>query len=233
MIIKLDFRTKLFMTIVLSYVMVLGNIQTKYFVQAILISTIPIILLINAKYIRVAIIGVATLLFVYAADKFLIGLNYNPVVAILLIIGMVIKKILPAFLMGRYTILTSNVGESIYSLKKMKCPDEIAIPLTVMVRFFYAARIDYSNIKKAMRLRGLTLKKLIKSPILLFEYRLVPLLMCLSKAADDLTVSAMTKGLAVNQKRTSISETYMGLVDFMFFLIMAWIIYLYIRGKYA
>lgn len=56
MIIKLDFRTKLFMTIVLSYVMVLGNIQTKYFVQAILISTIPIILLINAKYIRVAII---------------------------------------------------------------------------------------------------------------------------------------------------------------------------------
>lgn len=36
MIIKLDFRTKLFMTIVLSYVMVLGNIQTKYFVQAIL-----------------------------------------------------------------------------------------------------------------------------------------------------------------------------------------------------
>ena len=62
MIIKLDFRTKLFMTIVLSYVMVLGNIQTKYFVQAILISTIPIILLINAKYIRVAIIGVATLL---------------------------------------------------------------------------------------------------------------------------------------------------------------------------
>ena len=206
MIIKLDFRTKLFMTIVLSYVMVLGNIQTKYFVQAILISTIPIILLINAKYIRVAIIGVATLLFVYAADKFLIGLNYNP---------------------------TSNVGESIYSLKKMKCPDEIAIPLTVMVRFFYAARIDYSNIKKAMRLRGLTLKRLIKSPILLFEYRLVPLLMCLSKAADDLTVSAMTKGLAVNQKRTSISETYMGLVDFMFFLIMAWIIYLYIRGKYA
>ena len=125
MIIKLDFRTKLFMTIVLSYVMVLGNIQTKYFVQAILISTIPIILLINAKYIRVAIIGVATLLFVYAADKFLIGLNYNPVVAILLIIVMVIKKILPAFLMGRYTILTSNVGESIYSLKKMKCPDEI------------------------------------------------------------------------------------------------------------
>lgn len=106
------------MTIVLSYVMVLGNIQTKYFVQAILISTIPIILLINAKYIRVAIIGVATLLFVYAADKFLIGLNYNPVVAILLIIVMVIKKILPAFLMGRYTILTSNVGESIYSLKK-------------------------------------------------------------------------------------------------------------------
>ena len=78
-----------------------------------------------------------------------------------------------------------------------------------------------------------TLKKLIKSPILLYEYRFVPLLMCLSKAADDLTVSAMTKGLAVNQKRTSISETYMGLMDYIFFSIMVWIIYLYIRGKYA
>ncbi|MGZ7375425.1 energy-coupling factor transporter transmembrane component T [Streptococcus pyogenes] len=154
-------------------------------------------------------------------------------VAILLILVMVVKKILPAFLMGKYTILTSNVGESIYSLKKMKCPDEIAIPLTVMVRFFYAARIDYSQIKKAMRLRGLTLKKLIKNPILLFEYRLVPLLMCLSKTADDLTVSAMTKGLAVNQKRTSISESRIGGIDCIFFVIMVWAIYLYIRGKYA
>lgn len=233
MIIKLDFRTKLFMTIVLSYVMVLGNIQVKYFLQAILISTIPIMLLINAKYTRVAIIGVAALFFIYVADKLLIKFNYNPVVAILLILVMVIKKILPAFLMGKYTILTSNVGESIYSLKKMKCPDELAIPLTIMVRFFYAARIDYGEIKKAMLLRGLTLKKLIKSPLLLFEYRFVPLLMCLSKSADDLTASALTKGLAVNQKRTSISKSHMGIIDFVLFLIMAWAIYLYIRGKYA
>ena len=233
MTIKLDFRTKLFMTIVLSYVLVLGNIQTKYFVQAILISTIPIMLLINAKYTRVAIIGMTTLVLVYCADRFLMKLEYSPFVAILLILVMVIKKILPAFLMGKYTILTSNVGESIYSLKKMKCPDEIAIPLTVMVRFFYATKIDYIQIKKAMRLRGLTLKKLIKSPILLFEYRLVPLLMCLSKTADDLTVSAMTKGLSVNQKRTSISKSHIGGIDCIFFLIMVWTIYIYVRGKYA
>ncbi|HES2882359.1 TPA: energy-coupling factor transporter transmembrane protein EcfT [Streptococcus pyogenes] len=227
MTIKLDFRTKLFMTIILSYVMVLGNLQ------ALIISVIPIVLLINTKHTRVAIIGMATLVFVYGADRFLMKLEYSPLVAILLILVMVVKKILPAFLMGKYTILTSNVGESIYSLKKMKCPDEIAIPLTVMVRFFYAARIDYSQIKKAMRLRGLTLKKLIKNPILLFEYRLVPLLMCLSKTADDLTVSAMTKGLAVNQKRTSISESRIGGIDCIFFVIMVWAIYLYIRGKYA
>lgn len=88
-------------------------------------------------------------------------------------------------------------------------------------------------IEENMRLRGLTLKKLIKNPILLFEYRLVPLLMCLSKTADDLTVSAMTKGLAVNQKRTSISESRIGGIDCIFFVIMVWAIYLYIRGKYA
>ena len=133
MTIKLDFRTKLFMTIVLSYVMVLGNIQVKYFLQALIISVIPIVLLINTKHTRVAIIGMATLVFVYGADRFLMKLEYSPLVAILLILVMVVKKILPAFLMGKYTILTSNVGESIYSLKKMKCPDEIAIPLTVMV----------------------------------------------------------------------------------------------------
>lgn len=233
MIIKLDFRTKLFMTIILSYVMVLGNVQTKYFLQAILISIIPIMLLINAKHTRVAIIGMAALVFVYVGDNFLMKLNYNPAIAILLILVMVIKKILPAFLMGKYTILTSNVGESIYSLKKMKCPDELAIPLTVMVRFFYATRIDYEEVKKAILLRGLTLKKLIKNPILLFEYRFVPLLMCLSKSADDLTASALTKGLAVNQKRTSISESHIGIIDLALFLIMAWTIYLYIRGKYA
>ncbi len=58
-------------------------------------------LLINTKHTRVAIIGMATLVFVYGADRFLMKLKIHPLVAILLIL-MSLLKILPAFLMGKY-----------------------------------------------------------------------------------------------------------------------------------
>ena len=110
MTIKLDFRTKLFMTIVLSYVMVLGNIQVKYFLQALIISVIPIVLLINTKHTRVAIIGMATLVFVYGADRFLMKLEYSPLVAILLILVMVVKKIYHTHIKcrGKYLFIEKN-----------------------------------------------------------------------------------------------------------------------------
>ena len=48
---KLDFRTKLFTTVVLSYVLLLGNLQQKFIYVAIAASVLPYILfIIDGKY---------------------------------------------------------------------------------------------------------------------------------------------------------------------------------------
>ena len=48
----------------------------------------------------------------------------------------------------------------------------------------------------------------------MIEYRFVPLLMCSSRTADDMSISAMTRGIAVGQVRSSISRPRLSLLDF-------------------
>ena len=116
----------------------------------------------------------------------------------------------------------------------MKCPDQIAIPVAVMVRYFYATRIEYRQIKQAIYLRGISFRKFLKNPILLIEYRIIPLLMTLSNSADELTVASLTKGLAVNQNRSNIREAKLTFADYLIFFVSILVLFFYIRGrKYA
>ena len=77
----------------------------------------------------------------------------------------------------------------------MHFPVVLIIPITVMARFFSYGEKDYNQVKDAMYLHGLTNRRLFFHPVKLFEYRMVPLFMVLTKTADDVAVSAMTRGL--------------------------------------
>lgn len=146
---------------------------------------------------------------------------------------MLFLRMLPGLMMGKYTLVSTDMSELVCSLKKMKIPDQIVIPITVMARFFYTFREDYSQIKDAMYLHGLTTKRLILNPLKLFEYRTVPLLMCLTRTADEVAISALTRGMEIGVKRSSISTSKIKEIDYIFFLIMFLLIGFYIRGKYA
>lgn len=115
----------------------------------------------------------------------------------------------------------------------MKFPDVIVIPITVMARFFYTLQEDYAQIKDAMYLHGLTTSRLIKTPGKLLEYRLVPLLMCMTRTADDVAVSALTRGLEVGKERSHIVDNQLKPIDYFLFLLMFILIGFYIGGKYA
>ena len=61
---KLDFRTKLFTTVVLSYVLLLGNLQQKFIYVAIAASVLPYILfIIDGKYKQ----GIQNMIFIIIA----------------------------------------------------------------------------------------------------------------------------------------------------------------------
>ena len=62
----------------------------------------------------------------------------------------------------------------------------------------------------------------------MIEYRFVPLLMCLSRAADDMSILAMTRGIAVGQARSSTSRPRLSLLDYFWMLFMLVILVLMI-----
>lgn len=62
----------------------------------------------------------------------------------------------------------------------------------------------------------------------MIEYRFVPLLMCLSRTADDMSISVMTRGIAVGQARSSISRPRLSLLDYFWMLFMLVILVLMI-----
>ena len=95
------------------------------------------------------------------------------------------------------------------------------------------AREDYNQVKDAMYLHGLTNRRLFFHPVKLFEYRMVPLFMVLTKTADDVAVSAMTRGLKIHGKRTYIGESRFCMRDYICFLLMLVLIGFYIGGKYV
>lgn len=232
--IRIDFRAKLFLMMVISFIMTIGNIQSLNPIYYVLICMLPTFLLFLSGHIKSGIKSIILFIILNIIEINIRELNDSIILSLIHIVIIIIKRVFAPMVMGNYIILTTSVGEAICSLKKVKCPDQIAIPVAVMVRYFYATRIEYRQIKQAIYLRGISFRKFLKDPILLIEYRIIPLLMTLSNSADELTVASLTKGLAVNQNRSNIREAKLTFADYLIFFVSILVLFFYLRGrKYA
>ncbi|WP_300283005.1 energy-coupling factor transporter transmembrane component T [Peptacetobacter sp.] len=232
-VIKIDFRTKLAMTVVLSYILLLGNLQQKFLPIAIFASALPYFFLMMEKEYKTVVKGFILILIALFIQVYYMGKIGGLLNSLFLFISMIVLKMLPGLMMGKYALTSTNMSEITISMKKMKFPDEMIIPITVMARFFQTVKEDYSQIKSAMYLHGLTIRKLIFHPIKFVEYRIIPLLMILTKTADDISISAMTRGMQVNKKRTYLYDSKFCIFDYICFSIIIILISFYIGGKYA
>ena len=230
----LDFRSKLAMTAVLSYVMILGNLERRYFPLAVFLSALPYLFLLLAKHYAAAVKGAVLVAVAALLQTFLLHrLSSSMLEAVLLFITMVTLRMAPGVMMGRYSLLTTSMSDLVASLQRMKLPDSLIIPISVMFRFFYTVKEDYRQIKEAMYLQGLTGWRGWSQPLRMLEYRYVPLLMCLSRTADDVAISAMTRGMKVGEKRSSISRTRLRLPDYCILVFMLGVLLLDIWSSYA
>lgn len=216
---KIDFRTKLFMTVVLSFILLLGNLQKNHIYIAIFACMLPYLLFFIYGFYARAIKGIILVLiaaifqeYLYTTDGILLSIS--------LFVTSLVLNMLPGAMMGSFALSTTDMGEIIATMKKMKIPDQLIIPISVMARFFYTVRIDYSQIRQAMYLNGLVGIKMFLHPLKLFEYRVVPLLMCLTKTSDEVAISAITRGLEVGAKRSSMYEPKLSLFDYILIITM-------------
>jgi energy-coupling factor transport system permease protein len=143
----------------------------------------------------------------------------------------IVNRMGPGFLMGYYLISTTTVSEFIAAMERMRIPKQIIIPFSVMFRFFPTIKEESSSIKDAMRMRGISFGKTKGSIITLMEYRLIPLFISCVKIGEELSCSALTRGLGSPQKRTNICNIGFSRIDLLYGILATFILVLWFISK--
>lgn len=136
------------------------------------------------------------------------------------------RRLLPSAIAGWYMIQTTSAGEFSAALNLLRVPRFMALPAVVMVRFVPTVRHDLKDLKDSLRQRQLVTSvwDLLFHPGRLIEYVLVPVLMNMTRTGEELTVSALTRGLSRTNPKTSLVQLQFRQADFIYLVILVLII---------
>lgn len=120
----------------------------------------------------------------------------------------------PVLIMAR-VLQEVPTGRLMAAMQSLKLPKNFILTLAVTLRFFPIIKLENDTIQMSARLRGLSYLQPRNwlRPLQAFEYTFVPLMMRTMKITDELTVSAMTKGIDHPGQRTSIYQTRLASKD--------------------
>jgi len=151
--------------------------------------------------------------------------------SLLVWLGLVFKCY-PSCMLAGVMIGTTHVSEFMAAMAKMKVPKAIVIPLAVMFRYFPAVKEDWQCVRDAMALRGLRLTPagFLKNPSGVIDALYVPMLVSASKAADEISVAAITRGVENPAPRSSRLEIRFHVWDLLFFCAYVGLVILGMRG---
>lgn len=164
--------------------------------ECILIALIAVYGILSGK-IRYTIIGTAFYFILYGFTMLFLqngaGMAHTMFIAWLSLFF----KVYPCGFLAGIVTSTTRVNEFLSAMNKAHIPKRVVIPFAVMLRYFPTVREDWHYIKDAMRLRDVTpsFQSFIKNPSMAIECVYVPLLMAASKAADELSIAAVTRGI--------------------------------------
>ena len=197
----LDPRTKLALVLVLAVFVMggLGGSQMKLI--KIILSVLPFILLLIERQWKLFGRGIIMLAVGYGL---LIAMPYLPGLLnfIALMCGGILTRFVVTVVMGGYLIGTTSVSEFISAMERLHIPQAITIPMSVMFRMFPTIGAEWKSIRRAMGMRGIHLGGVRAGRIL--EYQMVPMITSSVRIGEDLSASALTRGLGAPVKRTNI-----------------------------
>ena len=128
-----------------------------------------------------------------------------------------VHKVYACGLLAGVVISTTRVGEFLSAMARLHVPKKLTIPLAVMLRYLPTIREDWRFIKDAMRLRDVspTFIGFLKAPAMTVNCIYVPLLTAASRAADELSIAAVTRGIENPKPRTCLVEIHMQAADWL------------------
>ena len=207
----LDPRTKLLILAITSISVFLNESM----VIECLFTTIPILLLLQAKEFRTAskygLFFVALLMI----QLFVIFKLPVTVGGIIYMFDVYIRKLIPCFMLGAFLIHTTKVSTFLAALSRLHLSKGFTISLSVTLRYFPTMAEEWNYIKDAMALRGITASLIgfMRHPIRVMEYVYVPMLVSASKISDEITQAAITRGIDHAGRRSCMEKVYFSIWD--------------------
>ena len=128
-----------------------------------------------------------------------------------------VHKVYACGMLAGLVISTTRVGEFLSAMARLHVPKKLTIPIAVMLRYLPAIREDWHYIKDAMRLRDVspTLWGFLKAPAMTVNCIYVPLLTAASRAADELSIASVTRGIENPKPRTCLVRIQMRAADWL------------------
>ena len=138
-----------------------------------------------------------------------------------------VHKVYACGMLAGLVISTTKVGEFLSAMARLRVPKTLTIPIAVLLRYLPTICEDWHYIKDAMRLRDVSpsLWGFLKAPAMTVNCIYVPLLTAASKAADELSVASVTRGIENPRPRTCLVQIRMRAADGMaIFLFLAFLL---------
>jgi len=128
-----------------------------------------------------------------------------------------VHKVYACGMLAGLVISTTKVGEFLSAMARLHVPKKLTIPIAVMLRYLPTIREDWHYIKDAMRLRDVspTLWGFLKAPAMTINCIYVPLLTAASRAADELSIASVTRGIENPKPRTCLVKIQLRALDFL------------------
>ena len=213
-----DPRTKVLLLIELDMLIFLGRslfYETGVFLLCSLILIVGGQCKMSLKYIGIFVIfaGIEHLIRPYMAH-FSVSLIYFAVV--------IIRKVLPVFILAEWLIATTEVSAFVAALWKMRLPRNMIITGSVIFRCFPTIREEWTAIQSAMRMRGIecNARNLLFKPSETITYTLIPLFISILNISDELAQAALCRGLDNPGRHTCMTEIGFRLPDVIFLIII-------------
>lgn len=227
--IHLDPRTKLYF-LLLANLLLFFHVDTKTEVMLTILFFIPFFFSEKRKT-GIGFVVIYVLLLVMEYGMVFLGQSVLQNFVSMVLVG--IRMIFPCLITGAYAFATTEIGEFVCALRRMKITEKVIVPCMVVIRFFPTVKEDYRQIKNAMALRGIAVGNfaLLRHPAQSLEYILIPLLMNANNVAQDLAVAALTKGIGIEGMHTSMVRIRMKAIDLGYMILCTLPFVLFLGGK--
>lgn len=208
---KIDPRTKLYMILIVSSIVMMSATTPLQWTVRIIVTLLPILLLISEKRYKSAFLFSALYAVSLGMTFFFLSEESTGIIKSLLTgyCG-IIAQFLPAFITAWYVVRTTKIDEFMSAMEKMHMPDSITVSLAVVMRFFPTIKEEYESIRDAMKMRGIVF-----GGARMLEFRMIPLLFSCVNIGDELSAAAITRGLGEKVKRTSVVALKLHAVDYL------------------